>query len=92
MSHIGYGMRLSGRGMFLVGVTGAIVGTTIGAAMSRVTVPLAVGAIKQGIIFREGVRARVEELREDLEDLTARAEQEYRAERKAQRREPREGA
>ncbi|TAK27697.1 MAG: DUF5132 domain-containing protein [Chloroflexota bacterium] len=84
MSHDGYARRLGTRGALLMGIAGALVGGVLGPVLARATRPVAVGAITQGISIRENVRARVAELREDLDDLVAQARHERRGERPAE--------
>ncbi|MBI3980254.1 MAG: hypothetical protein HY331_18930 [Chloroflexi bacterium] len=71
------------RDVFLTGLAAVLTGSALGMALTRTAWPVVVSAIKQGLILRENVRARVAELREDVEDLVAAAEHEYEAERSA---------
>jgi Protein of unknown function (DUF5132) len=69
---------MEGIGTFALGVAAALVAGAAGPALGRRLRPVVRGAIKQAIILSEGVRARTQGLREDLEDLTAEARAEVR--------------
>ncbi|MBI4496926.1 MAG: DUF5132 domain-containing protein [Chloroflexi bacterium] len=83
---------MSTRNVFLIGLAGALTGGALGSGLRRGARPLVVRVLKEGFKVRENLRTRIAELREDLEDIAAAVEHEYRMERRAAQGEtPREG-
>ena len=79
------GMFLSSRNLYLM--LGGAVGTLALKALAKnadLWRPTAVGAVKEGIAFKEWMAARMETFKEDVEDLVAEATVAYQVEETAE--------
>jgi hypothetical protein len=74
---------MEGFGSFALGVGAALVAASAGPAIGRRLRPAVRGTLKQVILLGEGVRVRVAQVQEDLEDLAAEARAEAQAARQA---------
>jgi hypothetical protein len=76
--HMGDGIFISKKSLWLVagGTLGALAAIGIGKASKKIK-PAVVGAVKEGYAFKEWAAAKVEKIKEDVEDIVAEAKHAY---------------